>query len=66
MALFMGRLHTGCMDTMVLRGSYHGASPSTMGLTSRGDWYYNYPSAISVHKVWKLIDLGFSKRSKQA
>jgi len=51
LALLMGRLYTGCMDTMVLKGCYHGASGATMGLTALSTWYFNYPSAITTHKV---------------
>ena len=51
LAMFMARMYTGCMDTMVFRGAYHGASPTTMGLTSLGSWYYNYPSTTAIHKV---------------
>ncbi|XP_067938457.1 alanine--glyoxylate aminotransferase 2, mitochondrial-like [Watersipora subatra] len=51
LGLFMARLYTGCMDTIVLRGAYHGASPTTMGMTALSSWYYNYPSATSIHKI---------------
>ncbi|KAF6022753.1 hypothetical protein EB796_018940 [Bugula neritina] len=51
LALLMARLYTGCMDTFVMRGAYHGASPITMGLTSLSTWFFNYPSASSIHKI---------------
>ena len=56
LAMFMARMYTGCMDTMVFRGAYHGASPTTMGLTSLGSWYYNYPSTTAIHKVRGDLD----------
>ncbi|TSY69831.1 Alanine--glyoxylate aminotransferase 2, mitochondrial [Bagarius yarrelli] len=45
LALLMARLHTGNFDAITLRGSYHGGSPLTMGLTS--NTVYKYPVASS-------------------
>uniref|UniRef100_A0AAQ5ZP98 Alanine--glyoxylate aminotransferase 2, mitochondrial n=1 Tax=Amphiprion ocellaris TaxID=80972 RepID=A0AAQ5ZP98_AMPOC len=43
LAMLMARLHTGNFDTITFRGSYHGGSPQTMGLTSNAA--YKYPIA---------------------
>ncbi|XP_010787517.1 alanine--glyoxylate aminotransferase 2, mitochondrial [Notothenia coriiceps] len=43
LAMLMARLHTGNFDIITLRGSYHGGSPQTMGLTSNAA--YKYPIA---------------------
>uniref|UniRef100_A0A6Q2WW79 Alanine--glyoxylate aminotransferase 2, mitochondrial n=1 Tax=Esox lucius TaxID=8010 RepID=A0A6Q2WW79_ESOLU len=46
LAMLMARLHTGNFDIITLRGSYHGGSPQTMGLTSNSA--YKYPIAIGL------------------
>ncbi|XP_037548508.1 alanine--glyoxylate aminotransferase 2, mitochondrial [Nematolebias whitei] len=43
LAMLMARLYTGNYDIITLRGSYHGGSPQTMGLTSNSA--YKYPIA---------------------
>ncbi|XP_005931304.1 alanine--glyoxylate aminotransferase 2, mitochondrial [Haplochromis burtoni] len=43
LAILMARLHTGNNDIITLRGSYHGGSPQTIGLTSNAA--YKYPVA---------------------
>uniref|UniRef100_I3JLI4 Alanine--glyoxylate aminotransferase 2, mitochondrial n=1 Tax=Oreochromis niloticus TaxID=8128 RepID=I3JLI4_ORENI len=43
LAILMARLHTGNYDIISLRGSYHGGSPQTIGLTSNAA--YKYPVA---------------------
>uniref|UniRef100_A0A667ZA33 Alanine--glyoxylate aminotransferase 2, mitochondrial n=1 Tax=Myripristis murdjan TaxID=586833 RepID=A0A667ZA33_9TELE len=43
LAMLMARLHTGNYDIITFRGSYHGGSPQTMGLTSNAA--YKYPVA---------------------
>ncbi|KAM6902511.1 alanine--glyoxylate aminotransferase 2, mitochondrial isoform 2-T2 [Xenentodon cancila] len=43
LAMLMARLHTGNFDIITFRGSYHGGSPQTMGLTSNAA--YKYPIA---------------------
>ncbi|XP_060747440.1 alanine--glyoxylate aminotransferase 2, mitochondrial [Tachysurus vachellii] len=45
LALLMARLHTGNFDAITLRGSYHGGSPLTMGLTSNTVYKYPVPSS---------------------
>uniref|UniRef100_A0A3P8WWM5 Alanine--glyoxylate aminotransferase 2, mitochondrial n=1 Tax=Cynoglossus semilaevis TaxID=244447 RepID=A0A3P8WWM5_CYNSE len=43
LAMLMARFHTGNHDIITLRGSYHGGSPQTMGLTSYAS--YKFPVA---------------------
>ncbi|XP_029940014.1 alanine--glyoxylate aminotransferase 2, mitochondrial [Salarias fasciatus] len=43
LAMLMARLYTGNFDIITFRGSYHGGSPQTMGLTSNAA--YKYPVA---------------------
>ncbi|XP_062268483.1 alanine--glyoxylate aminotransferase 2, mitochondrial [Platichthys flesus] len=43
LAMMMARLHTGNFDIITFRGSYHGGSPQTIGLTSNAA--YKYPIA---------------------
>ncbi|KAI4816676.1 hypothetical protein KUCAC02_008992 [Chaenocephalus aceratus] len=45
LAMLMARLHTGNFDLLTLRGSYHGGTQQTMGLTSNSS--YKYPIATS-------------------
>uniref|UniRef100_A0A4W6CBD6 Alanine--glyoxylate aminotransferase 2, mitochondrial n=1 Tax=Lates calcarifer TaxID=8187 RepID=A0A4W6CBD6_LATCA len=45
LAMLMARLHTGNFDIITFRGSYHGGSQQTMGLTSNSS--YKYPIATS-------------------
>ncbi|XP_061654908.1 alanine--glyoxylate aminotransferase 2, mitochondrial [Phyllopteryx taeniolatus] len=46
LAMCMARLYTGNFDIITFRGSYHGGSPQTMGLTSLVD--YKYPVGIGL------------------
>ncbi|XP_040013341.1 alanine--glyoxylate aminotransferase 2, mitochondrial-like [Xiphias gladius] len=43
LAMLMARLHTGNFDIITFRGSYHGGTQQTMGLTSNSP--YKYPIA---------------------
>ncbi|XP_030598696.1 alanine--glyoxylate aminotransferase 2, mitochondrial [Archocentrus centrarchus] len=43
LAMLMARLHTGSFDIITFRGSYHGGSPQSIGLTSNAA--YKYPIA---------------------
>uniref|UniRef100_UPI0037E985C7 alanine--glyoxylate aminotransferase 2, mitochondrial-like isoform X2 n=1 Tax=Semicossyphus pulcher TaxID=241346 RepID=UPI0037E985C7 len=45
LAMMMARLHTGNFDIITFRGSYHGGTQQTMGLTSNSP--YKYPVATS-------------------
>jgi alanine-glyoxylate transaminase/(R)-3-amino-2-methylpropionate-pyruvate transaminase len=45
LAVTMARLYTGNSDVIAVRNSYHGGSPSTMGLTSHHTW--KFPTQIS-------------------
>src|SRR5260221_1706995 len=45
----MARLHTGHRDVIGLRNSYHGGSPSAMGLTSHSTWKYPVGGDGNVH-----------------
>ena len=45
LAVTMARLYTGHQDVIAVRNSYHGGSPSTMGLTSHNTW--KFPTQIS-------------------
>ncbi|XP_076613850.1 alanine--glyoxylate aminotransferase 2, mitochondrial-like [Chaetodon auriga] len=45
LAMLLARLYTGNYDIITLRGSYHGGSQQTMGLTSNSA--YKYPVATS-------------------
>ncbi|MDQ6808565.1 MAG: aminotransferase class III-fold pyridoxal phosphate-dependent enzyme [Verrucomicrobiota bacterium] len=49
LALTMARAYTGNYDVIALRNSYHGGSPSTMGLTSHNTWKFNVPHSFGVH-----------------
>uniref|UniRef100_A0AAR2IXH0 Alanine--glyoxylate aminotransferase 2, mitochondrial n=1 Tax=Pygocentrus nattereri TaxID=42514 RepID=A0AAR2IXH0_PYGNA len=51
LAMLMARLHTGNYDIITLRGSYHGGSPMTMGLTSRTDYKYPVASGFGCHNT---------------
>ncbi|KAI5612753.1 alanine--glyoxylate aminotransferase 2, mitochondrial, partial [Silurus asotus] len=51
LALLMARLHTGNFDAITLRGSYHGGSPLTMGLTSNTAYKYPVPSSLGCYNV---------------
>ncbi|XP_074472947.1 alanine--glyoxylate aminotransferase 2, mitochondrial-like [Sebastes fasciatus] len=46
LAMLMARLHTGNFDLITFRGSYHGGTQQTMGLTSNSA--YKYPIATSL------------------
>ncbi|XP_076027884.1 alanine--glyoxylate aminotransferase 2, mitochondrial isoform X2 [Genypterus blacodes] len=43
LAMLMARLHTGNFDILTFRGSYHGGTTQTMGLTNNSS--YKYPIA---------------------
>src|SRR5260221_41330 len=49
LAIQMARLHTGHRDVIALRNSYHGGSPSAMGLTSHSTWKYPVGGDGNVH-----------------
>ena len=49
LAITMARLHTGNRDVIALRNSYHGGSPSAMGLTSHNTWKYPVGGDGHVH-----------------
>ncbi|KAG9354131.1 hypothetical protein JZ751_012255 [Albula glossodonta] len=49
LAMLMARLHTGNFDIITLRGSYHGGSPQTMGLTSNAAYKYPIASGLGCH-----------------
>ncbi|MCI4387013.1 hypothetical protein PGIGA_G00069240 [Pangasianodon gigas] len=51
LALLMARLHTGNFDAITLRGSYHGGSPLTMGLTSNTVYKYPVPSSLGCYNT---------------
>lgn len=49
LAVTMARLYTGHLDVIALRNSYHGGSPSAMGLTSHHTWKMPLASGSVVH-----------------
>lgn len=49
LAVTMARLYTGHLDVIALRNSYHGGSPSAMGLTSHHTWKMPLASGNVVH-----------------
>lgn len=49
LAIQMARLHTGNRDVIALRNSYHGNSPSALGLTSHSTWKYPVGGDGHVH-----------------
>ncbi|XP_038845517.1 alanine--glyoxylate aminotransferase 2, mitochondrial [Salvelinus namaycush] len=51
LAMLMARLHTGNFDVITLRGSYHGGSPHTMGLTSNAAYKYPVASGLGCHNT---------------
>ncbi|KAM6985229.1 alanine--glyoxylate aminotransferase 2, mitochondrial [Aplochiton taeniatus] len=51
LAMLMARLHTGNFDIITLRGSYHGGSPQTMGLTSNVAYKYPIASGLGCHNT---------------
>ncbi|MCJ8741242.1 hypothetical protein PDJAM_G00068390 [Pangasius djambal] len=51
LALLMARLHTGNVDAITLRGSYHGGSPLAMGLTSNTVYKYPVPSSLGCYNT---------------
>uniref|UniRef100_A0A673YMK2 Alanine--glyoxylate aminotransferase 2, mitochondrial n=1 Tax=Salmo trutta TaxID=8032 RepID=A0A673YMK2_SALTR len=51
LAMLMARLHTGNFDVITLRGSYHGGSPLTMGLTSNAAYKYPVASGLGCHNT---------------
>lgn len=51
LAMHLARLYTGRFDCVSLRNGYHGASSSTMGLTSMSSWRFNVPSGLGVQQA---------------
>eukprot|EP00193_Tetraselmis_chui_P007786 CAMPEP_0177767958 /NCGR_PEP_ID=MMETSP0491_2-20121128/9443_1 /TAXON_ID=63592 /ORGANISM="Tetraselmis chuii, Strain PLY429" /LENGTH=480 /DNA_ID=CAMNT_0019284689 /DNA_START=261 /DNA_END=1703 /DNA_ORIENTATION=+ len=51
LAMSMARMYTGNYDLLALRNCYHGASPTTMGLTAHSTWKYNTPQGFGVHHM---------------
>ncbi|MEO8030508.1 MAG: aspartate aminotransferase family protein [Gemmatimonadota bacterium] len=49
LAITMARLYTGHHDVIAVRNSYHGGSPSTMGLTSHHTWKFPTQQAAGIH-----------------
>ncbi|KAJ8286635.1 hypothetical protein GJAV_G00041390 [Gymnothorax javanicus] len=49
LAMLMSRLHTGNFDIITFRGSYHGGSPQTMGLTANTAYKYPVASGLGCH-----------------
>uniref|UniRef100_W5N1L2 Alanine--glyoxylate aminotransferase 2, mitochondrial n=1 Tax=Lepisosteus oculatus TaxID=7918 RepID=W5N1L2_LEPOC len=49
LAMLMARLHTGNFDIITLRGSYHGGSPQSLGLTSNSDYKYPIAAGFGCH-----------------
>ena len=49
LAITMARLFTGHTDVIALRNSYHGGSPSAMGLTSHSTWKMPLATGNVVH-----------------
>lgn len=49
LAIMMARLYTGNNDVIALRNCYHGASPTTMSLTSHHTWKFPGQINMGVH-----------------
>ncbi len=49
LAVTMARLYTGNHDVIAVRNSYHGGSPSTMGLTSHYTWKFPTQQSAGIH-----------------
>lgn len=49
LAIMMARLYTGNSDVIALRNSYHGGSPTTMGLTSHHTWKFPAQQSMGIH-----------------
>ncbi len=49
LAVTMARLFTGHHDVIAVRNSYHGGSPSTMGLTSHNTWKFPTQQSAGIH-----------------
>ncbi|XP_018609890.1 alanine--glyoxylate aminotransferase 2, mitochondrial isoform X1 [Scleropages formosus] len=49
LAMLMARLHTGNFDIITFRGSYHGGSPQTLGLTSYAAYKYPIANGFGCH-----------------
>ncbi|XP_072113578.1 alanine--glyoxylate aminotransferase 2, mitochondrial isoform X2 [Mobula birostris] len=45
LAMLLARIHTGNHSIITLRGSYHGGTQATMGLTSISSWKFNVAAA---------------------
>jgi alanine-glyoxylate transaminase / (R)-3-amino-2-methylpropionate-pyruvate transaminase len=48
----MARLYTGNYDIIAVRNSYHGGSPSSIGLTSHNTWKFPLPQSSGVHHTF--------------
>lgn len=52
MAILMARLYTKNHEIITLKNAYHGASPTTMGLTAQSTWRYPLPGiGNGIHHV---------------
>lgn len=52
MAILMARLYTKNHEIITLKNAYHGASPTTMGLTAQSSWRYPLPGiGNGIHHV---------------
>ncbi|XP_030323190.1 alanine--glyoxylate aminotransferase 2, mitochondrial isoform X4 [Calypte anna] len=51
LAMFMARLHTHNFDIISFRGSYHGCSPYTLGLTSIGPYKHGVANGFGCSTV---------------
>ena len=49
LAILMARVYTGAYDVIAMRNSYHGTSPSAIGLTALKSWKYLIPQGFGVH-----------------
>ncbi|XP_063066708.1 alanine--glyoxylate aminotransferase 2, mitochondrial [Engraulis encrasicolus] len=51
LAMLMARLHTGNFDILTFRGSYHGGSPQSLGLTSNSSYKYPVAGGLGCHNT---------------
>ena len=49
LAINMARAYTGHTDVIALRNAYHGASSTSLGLTSHHTWKYPVPAGQQIH-----------------
>ncbi len=49
LAINMARVYTGHTDVIALRNAYHGASSTSLGLTSHHTWKYPVPAGHRIH-----------------